>query len=217
MTDIGNLLIIGDSYSTFEGSIPKEYDTWYSNALKPETDVTKVEQTWWYLLLQKVHANLLLNSSWSGTTICNTGYEGADFSDKSFITRLDQLIEKKYFEKNHVDTLFVFGGTNDSWADAPLGELKYSDWTQDDLYCVLPAIGYLFYRITTKLVGVRAICIINTELKQEIHAALTAACEKYGIETIELQDIAKEYGHPNILGMSQIEAQVEEYLNRTRR
>ncbi len=166
------------------------------------------------MLLQKIKANLLINCSWSGTTICNTGYYGADCSDKSFIARLDRLIEAGYFEENNVDTFFLFGGTNDSWADAPVGELKYSDWTRENLYCVLTAFGYLLHRLKTKLADTRVICIINTKLKPEIHVAFKTACEKYGVEFIELQDIAKDNGHPNILGMCQIEEQVERYLSR---
>ena len=41
--------VLGDSYSTFEGFIPKGYATWYSPTAPPETtDVNKVEQTWWW-------------------------------------------------------------------------------------------------------------------------------------------------------------------------
>lgn len=36
----------------------------------------------------------------------------------------------------------MFGGTNDSWANAPLGKLKYSGWHEEDLFNVLPAISY---------------------------------------------------------------------------
>ena len=54
----------------------------------------------------------------------------------SFCERFDQM-------DDDADVVVVFGGTNDSWANAPLGEMMYKDWTTKDLYCVLPAIGYL--------------------------------------------------------------------------
>lgn len=212
MGTVGNLFILGDSYSTFEGYIPEGYAAYYTRSGREETDVTRVEETWWYQVIQETQANLLLNSSWSGTTICNTGYEGKDFSDISFITRLDQLIEAGYFEENHVDTLLVFGGTNDTWSDAPLGERKYEGWTRADLYCVLPAVGYLFNRLKTKLKDTRVLCIINTELKREIHEGMKAACAKYDVEVIELQEIVKICGHPTILGMKQIAEQVRRCL-----
>ncbi|WP_337946632.1 SGNH/GDSL hydrolase family protein [Segatella sp.] len=44
--------VLGDSYSTFEGFIPKGYATWYSPTTPPETtDVNKVEQTWWWQVI----------------------------------------------------------------------------------------------------------------------------------------------------------------------
>ena len=62
---IGNVLIIGDSYSTFEGKIPDGYACYYIKSGKPETDVTKEEQTWWAQLIQETNAKLVLNISWS--------------------------------------------------------------------------------------------------------------------------------------------------------
>ena len=44
--------VLDDSYSTFEGFIPKGYATWYSPTTPPETtDVNKVEQTWWWQVI----------------------------------------------------------------------------------------------------------------------------------------------------------------------
>ena len=41
--------VLGDSYSTFEGSFLRVMPTWYSPTTPPETtDVNKVEQTWWW-------------------------------------------------------------------------------------------------------------------------------------------------------------------------
>lgn len=46
--------VLGDSYSTFEGFIPKGYATWYSPTTPPETtDVNKVEQTWWWQVIKE--------------------------------------------------------------------------------------------------------------------------------------------------------------------
>lgn len=210
--NIGNVFILGDSYSTFENHIPEGFAAYYTRIPCSDTDVDKVEQTWWHRLLSDTRSNLLLNSSFSGTTICHTGYNAADCSEKSFIARLDKLIAEGYFEKNKVDTFFLFGGTNDSWADSPIGEMKYADWTKEELYSVLPAIGYLLHRLTEKLAGTRVICIINTELKEVITDSLLAACKKYGVETVVLHDIDKISGHPTILGMQQIEEQVLAHL-----
>ena len=56
---LGNVFILGDSYSTFEGYIPDGYVAYYkedgpqyieefSEMKSYERDVFRVEQTWWY-------------------------------------------------------------------------------------------------------------------------------------------------------------------------
>ena len=140
-----NTIIFGDSYSTFEKFVPDGYAVYYSEKGRPETDVTNVYQTWWHQVIAEANLNLVLNNSWSGSTICYTGYNNTDCSkSSSFIYRLHMMIEQGFFDKNNIDTVFVFGGTNDTWADAPLGTMKYENWEHDDLYFVLPAISYFF-------------------------------------------------------------------------
>ena len=108
-----NTLIFGDSYSTFKGYAPEGYAIYYSENERPETDVTQVSQTWWYQVVEKADLKLVLNNSWSGSTIGYTGYNNTDCSkSSSFIYRLRQLIENDFFAKNQIDTVFVFGGTN---------------------------------------------------------------------------------------------------------
>ena len=220
MKNLGNIFILGDSYSTFEGHIPKEFAAYYS-ASGPaykchkgeldEGDVFHVNETWWYDLCNE-NGKLLRNCSWSGTTICNTGYNQSDNSKISFIARFDKLAEEGFFDKNKIDTFFLFGGTNDSWANAPVGKMMFEGWSGEDLKSALPAFGYLVRRIKEKLPDTSVYCIINTELKEEITDAYKFACEKYGIETIELCDIDKQHGHPTILGMKQIKEQIMEYI-----
>lgn len=212
MICLGNVFVLGDSYSTFEGCIPEGYNTWYYKKIQNPTDVDDVRQTWWKQLLESTDSNLVRNSSFSGTTICNTGYHG-DCSDTSFIGRFDKLVQAGYFEENPVDTLFVFGGTNDSWADAPLGELLYADWSKEALFSVLPAVCYLMHRLKSTLPQTRILFVINTGLKPEIANGIKTACAMFGLENIELKDIAKQDGHPNQEGMTQIKEQILAYLD----
>lgn len=213
MIDLGKLFILGDSYSTFAGWIPQGYDTWYTENTSPSTDVTQVSQTWWHQLLTATQSELLLNCSYSGTTIGNTGYDGADCSEISFIARLDKLLEAGFFKENPADTLIVFGGTNDSWSGAPVGQLQYDSWTREDVFRVLPAVGYLLHRLKTRLPQTRVIVLINgDELKPEITQGLQEACRHYGMEQITLGGISMCEGHPNIAGMAQIAKQLLQYL-----
>lgn len=216
MINIGNVMILGDSYSTFEGYVPKGYDTWYDPADEQKaarTDVTRVEQTWWHILLQETISHLVRNDSWSGSPVCNTGYDGADVSEWSFIARFDRLVKEDFFTKEKVDTLFIFGGTNDSSANSPVGELQYSNWTKENLYCALPAFSYLLSRVKEILPDTRVIWLLNTELKDEIADGILAACQHHNVEYICLRDIDKQVGHPSILGMKAIKEQVLAYLD----
>ena len=78
-----NTLIFGDSYSTFKGYIPEGYEVYYSEEENSETDVRKVEETWWFQVFKEKNFNLMLNNSWSGSTIGYTGYDNEDCSGSS--------------------------------------------------------------------------------------------------------------------------------------
>lgn len=210
---LGNVMILGDSYSTFEGLIPEGYATWYSPNESEKTDVRHADQIWWHGVLEELCGTMVLNNSWSGSTVCYTGYEGVDCSEtSSFLYRFEKLKREGFFAENRIDTLFVFGGTNDSWAEAPLGEAKFSDWEKQDLYQVLPAICCLSARVRETLPSAKIVFLINTELKPEIGATVKAAAERFGIEYLELHEIHKDFGHPTIRGMEEIKEQVLEYL-----
>ena len=111
--------VLGDSYSTFEGFIPKGYATWYTTAVQKVTDVNKVEQTWWWQVIKEGGYKMGNINSYSGSTICNTGYRDEDYSDRSFINRTTLL--------GNPDIILICGGTNDSWANVPIGNYQYSN------------------------------------------------------------------------------------------
>ena len=210
-----NTLIFGDSYSTFKGYVPEGYAIYYSENERPETDVTQVSQTWWYQVVEKADLKLVLNNSWSGSTIGYTGYNNTDCSkSSSFIYRLRQLIENDFFAKNQIDTVFVFGGTNDSWSNAPLGVIKYSDWEEKDLFSVLPAVCYFLNLLKETLPQTKIYCLINTEIKPEIASCMKNACEKYHITPITFNSIDKKCGHPTIQGMKNIKDGVLKVINK---
>lgn len=211
MKDKNNVFIMGDSYSTYRGYIPEGYYFYYSDERKENPIVKGVEKTWWNILAKENNLNILLNDSFSGSTICNTVRETLSV-ESSFVSRIDKYIKEKFFTENKVDTIFIFGGTNDSWINAPIGNLKYSDWTVDELKCVLPAFCYLINN--AKKVVEDVIVIINTDLKEEITNGFIEACEKNEVKYLYLKEIDKENGHPTELGMKQISKQVMECLHK---
>ncbi|MDE6017654.1 MAG: SGNH/GDSL hydrolase family protein [Muribaculaceae bacterium] len=198
--------ILGDSYSTFENYIePKGNEIWYFRHPKPNrTDVDDVKQTWWHLLIKENGYKLEKNNSYSGSTICTTGYRGEDYSDRAFITRMDNL--------GNPDILLIFGATNDSWANAPIGEFVWADWTDEQLKSFRPALTYMLSYIVDRYPNTELLYIINDGLKPEITNSIVEACDHYGVPYIQLKDIDKTASHPNIHGMKQIAEQVSAVL-----
>ena len=206
-----NFIIIGDSYSTYEGCIPEGYDTYYAKEGMGDCPVQKMEKsdTWWSKFIEKTGANLLLNESWSGSTIGHTGYDNADWSNfKSYIYRYRKLVKEGFFKNNRVDTIIVFGGTNDSWSNAPLGEMQFSNWEEKDLFFVLPAICYFAWLLKNDLPDTQIYFVVNTDIKAEIQNALQVAAEKFGAKAIVLENIDKDWGHPTKQGMTDICEQI---------
>ena len=202
---IGNLFILGDSYSTFKGHIIVEDGFYYrpEETDPPSVMTMKLEETLWHRFIAKTDDRLVRNDSWSGSTISYTGYLGDCSSTSSFIYRYRTLRDEGFFKENRVDTLIVFGGTNDSWVPAPLGEdREYT--SEEDLYYALPAIKCIMSEMKRDLVDTRLVYVINTELNDKIAACFKSEGERLGILTVELRDIEKIDGHPTPLGMSQI-------------
>ncbi|MBP5366771.1 MAG: hypothetical protein J6Y82_12770 [Bacteroidales bacterium] len=193
--------ILGDSYSTFQGVIPANYASFYPN---DRNDVVEVEQTWWSLYIKAQGYQLEKNDSWGGTTICGTGYGGMDFSRNNFISRVDSL--------GNPDIIFVFGGTNDAWANSPMGEYQYADWTKEDCMKFRPALACLFDKLQKRYPEAKIYSLLNSELREPVNESMREVCKHYNIQLIELHDIEKQNGHPSISGMKSICEQLTEAI-----
>ena len=195
-----SISILGDSYSTFRGYVvPDTNAVWYPQ--KPENnDVQDIRQLWWHQLIREHGYRLCQNNSFSGATICNTGYDKEDYSDRSFCTRLWYLGDP--------DIILMFGGTNDSWAHSPIGDYQYGDWGKSDLYKFRPAIAYLLANLQNRYPGTEIYVIINTELGDDVTSSMKTVCDHYNVKYIELKDIEKQWGHPSQKGMKAIADQV---------
>jgi lysophospholipase L1-like esterase len=185
--------VLGDSYSTFVGVIPSNYSSFYPN---DRNDVTKIEQTWWSLYVKAKGYALEKNDSWGGTTICGTGYGGMNSSYSNFISRVDSL--------GNPDIIFVFGGTNDAWANSPMGEYQYSDWTKDDCKYFRPALACLIDMLQKRYAQADICFILNSELREPVNESMREVCKHYNVKLVKLHDIEKQNGHPSINGMKSI-------------
>ena len=188
--------ILGDSYSTFEGCLATDSnEVWYYPVDSPKhhkgNDVGEASQCWWSIVIKEMGAKLERNNSFSGSTICRSGYakdktgdrvplkgyeQMCDYTNRSFISRSNAL--------GNPDIILICGGTNDSWCGAPIGDYVYGNWTDLQLYTFRPAMAKLL-----------------ADLRQH-----------YGVECLDLQDIDKQRGHPSQKGMKAIAEQVLERL-----
>lgn len=184
--DLGNVMVFGDSYSTYEGYIRDPRFYYYADKPVSQTDVNDVSQTWWGQVIANTESNLIMNDSVAGSTVAGYTYGSTNVDgwppQDTFFERLDSLIANGYFESNDVDTVFMFGGTNDAWGQtAPafgggytVGEPKYSDWTADDLNYVVPAYCYFVSKVL-EYTDATVVVVLNTfeEMSRNVYTTST--------------------------------------------
>lgn len=203
--EVLRMSVLGDSYSTFEGFVnPNTNYVWYLKEPSNRNDVCQVEQTWWWQVKENMGWTIERLNSYSGSTICCTGYDGKDYTENAFITRMTNLGE--------ADIILVCGGTNDSWANSPLGTYKYGDWTKEELFSFRPAMAKLCHGLRTHYPRARILFLLNSELKDEIDESIITICDHYDIPVLSLQRVDKQKNHPSIAGMKSISEQVTEWI-----
>ena len=208
-----NFSVLGDSYSTYKGyTTPIDSRQWYPTS-DPSTqgygtgnNVDALAETWWYQLANDTELYLDKNVSYSGSTICYDSYGTgeADGMETSFIYRAENLTP--------VSLLLIYGGLNDYWAGASIGEYKYSDWTVQDLCTFAPALAYLIVHLKSRLVGTDLIFMEDESLSSEYKTAIETVCDHYSVPVIKLHGIEKTSSHPNQVGMARIRNQVRAFL-----
>lgn len=200
--------ILGDSYSTFEDFVtPSSNELWYyARNDTSKTDVNRVQDTWWWQFVHDNGMKLEINNSYSGATIGYGGYDGNDYSARSFLRRMYNI--------GSPDILLVFGATNDSWSGEQVGEYKYCDWTWGDFYNFRPAMAYMVNWIKLHHPNVRVYYIINSDLRKDITESMKVICRHYDVPYIQLENIDKKNGHPTVKGMKAIAEQVGDVVNK---
>lgn len=208
---LGSFSILGDSYSTFQGyTTPDTNACWYptDGTYGDGNDVTTVNQTWWFMFKEQYALPLAVNNSYSGSTVCYDGYgDGtADGKATSFIQRSGSL--------GSPGLIFVFGGTNDAWVPAGLGEYKYENITESDLSYFRPALAYLFSKIKAAHSSAQILFVLNHAITDNFKESAKTICEHMGVPCIELKGIAMTGGHPNQSGMVTLKNQIMEFMDR---
>lgn len=203
--------IFGDSYSTFEGYLtPDSNESWYFTEDSPyrdkKNDVCKVEQTWWHQVIERMGWKLEKNNSYSGSTVGYYGYQQENYQPRSFNTRVAYLGEP--------DVILSCCNTNDSWTGEKVGEYKYGNWSENDMWYFRPAMARLCSTIKANYPKAKIYFILNSELRDDISESMRVICNHYDIPLIELKDIDKQDGHPSQKGMKAIADQVVDFIKK---
>lgn len=191
--------IMGDSISTFQGMIPPNHRTYYTDPPGSGCDVTSWTQTYWGLLItQYWKCELDVNSSWSGSSVAD-GKDGdarTPFVDHS---RLDLF--------KNPDTIILFGGTNDRpdkgiglgeySYDVPLSKMNTYKRFRD-------AYIYVIRYLQEKHPGVQFICIIGTHVEDEYASSIESIANHYNLPCIDFRGDGQvtfwKTSHPNAAG-----------------
>ena len=192
--------VLGDSYSTFEGYVyPDSNSVWY--CLPPDNlnDVTSVEEMWWYQVQQAMGWTLERNNSFSGSLVCNMDFAHY-YGPYSFLRRMDNL--------GQPDVILIFGGTNDVWDEAPMGDFVYENWTEEQLCTFRPALACLFQRLRERYPNARPVFLADTALGDPFMESVHVITSHYGVLCVDLSGIKKYWEHPTVEGMTTIASQV---------
>ena len=207
--------VLGDSFSTYKGYVDPEtndvfpYDTLgFSNA----------GQMWWAQVADSLRWKMERNNSFSGSLVCNfDGFAAGNYyAPESFVRRMDNL--------GHPDVIFIFGGTNDIYQGAPLGDYVYSDWTEEQLCTFRPAMAYILETLrqqhpTAKVYFLvdMELCIDDTSIDDEIRQAYIESMHQianhYDVVCVDIYGIRKSMWHPNVEGQAGIARQLLEVIS----
>lgn len=127
--------IFGDSISTFEGiSEPKEA-VYYDTTRKLASGIVTVSDTWWGQVVERLGGKLLINNSWSGSTVCwNSLYQVPSYGCS------DERTASLGRDGIKPDVIIVFMGVND-WGNGfqVVSNRKLKD---DEHNCALFSTAY---------------------------------------------------------------------------
>ncbi len=222
----GKVAILSDSLAAYPGTIPEDYVTWYSavsegvhNGNNTKNDVSSVADMWWHKLMEETGSTMLLNESYAGTTIGNHWeYKGVVYPEYGEVTFVERMKKSLDGDGEQYDTIFILGGINDSSRNTPLGNLQFSDWTDEDLKSTLPSFCYILDQLRTNYPNARIINITVPRPQQaykNIANGMIEACSHYDVDCIVIDEAITSSnwpgGHPNVEYMEIMKDQIIDF------
>ena len=160
--------IMGDSISTFEGELVNDDYKFHYPCVEGTRNnpcgVSKVEQTWWWQLINEKMENGVLdvNNSFSGTKVSHGTYPGLSGTvyEAGFVDRVGDFIDP--------DVIIIHGGANDCIKDDDKVNIGDYQWdtplAQMDLTKFRSAYVYLVRKLQELYDGVQLILIVGDRL-----------------------------------------------------
>ena len=177
--------IIGDSISTFEGTMPEGYVTYY-----PARDVTAIDDTWWNKLLSLSGSVLEVNASWSGSCV-TTARSGRGFPD--FYDRTHSL--------GSPDCIIVALGTNDNTEGVDLGEYDYDSPTEELSESAFIPAYIKGLKALKAYYPSASIFLVVFNMAEKYAEAIKNIGEHFHLPTIDVRNYYVDNNHPDKDGM----------------
>ncbi|MBQ6163034.1 MAG: SGNH/GDSL hydrolase family protein [Clostridia bacterium] len=209
--------VIGDSISTFEGTMPEGYALYYDKQTQKINGFRGVGDMWWSIVGRELGADLLVNGSWSGGTVVGE-YPGACSE-----TRVSALGK----DGTDPDYILLYIGINDCGSCAKL----YKDAPDEqDSACFASAYRLMLSRLKKSYPHAKIFCgtvmrtqrvgdgedwdligILGRGDLEAFNDEIRAAAAEYGCALVDLFATGREYEaldgvHPTAKGHAEIAA-----------
>lgn len=143
--------IMGDSFSSYVGTIPSGYTVYYTGS---NSGVSNVNEMWWKILSNYFTLDLLVNNSDSGS--CVTADIRTDRVEASSVERTGGLDDGV----NDPDIILIEMGTNDYSYNAPIGDYDGTTALNNDVTTFRSAYATMISRIQENYPNAIIVCLL---------------------------------------------------------
>lgn len=184
------LAIIGDSISTYSGTMPSGYAIYY-----PQGDVNSVDKMWWYKVCQKLEMTYT-NTSWSGSRV-----SGAPKGTTATAACSDKRVQDAG-RLGAPDIIICYISCND-WGNSPvvpIGTWKVSDPIVDDsqfsasdtINELRAAYALMLYKLVKVYPAAKVFCCTNLDDNARDRTSGWPSNNSAGVSTHEWNQNIKE-------------------------
>ena len=206
--------VLGDSVSTFEGYQPSNYSVFYDKETCIKNEMKSVNDTWWYIVGEKLGASLCVNDSYSGSRVSGTSFPAAS---------CDERLRRLRTADEIPDIILVYIGFNDFGYGVEIESKIGNQTAHDEKMFFAYAYEYMLNRLKELYPNTRIICgtLVRTRVRTDpywlmpselcginfryYNNAIRSICRKCGVVLADLALLDTEYetldgSHPTAKG-----------------